>query len=289
MAMNCRKRLRSQVKSLACRNLSPDANLSLTLALLNNFNGRKERNRTTSKKEESHDGTASGTASRCISPEPFKEVRLTLLPFNYDHKTHISNHPQTIPAYEPLYFPLTDVSIQKMKRVMPSEHLKQVERYFMMPSLMKMSENQAASQPVMLSKRPRQQKRRKHNDSISESKLIKEKLPSSSLATIGKNINVLIPRNNHNILESIDLTATDGAVLKQLMNNNNGDLNLNGGDFGDTEALGGDSDSETVTGDESEFGIEDESDTDDYTIENDRKHVYKKRNSVVAATRLVNQ
>lgn len=45
------------------------------LALLNNINGRKERIRTHSKKDESHDGFASGTVSRCSSPEPIKEVR----------------------------------------------------------------------------------------------------------------------------------------------------------------------------------------------------------------------
>ena len=44
-------------------------------ALLNNLNGKKERTRTHSKKEENHDGFASGTVSRCSSPEPIKEVR----------------------------------------------------------------------------------------------------------------------------------------------------------------------------------------------------------------------
>lgn len=170
---------------------------------------------------------------------------------------------------------------------MPTEHIKHVERYFPLP-LMRNSENQAASHQASMSKRPRPQKRRKHNDSISESKLIKEKLPSSSLATIGKSINVLIPRNNHNILETIDLTATDGAVLKQLMNNNNGDLSLNGGTFDedDNDEGGGDSDSETVTGDESLYEQEedDESDSEDTSLENVRK--FGKRNSYVA--RMVN-
>lgn len=181
-----------------------------------------------------------------------------------------------------------------MKRAIPTEHLKQV-RYFTTP-LIRNSEYQAASHQASKSKRPRPQKRRRHNDSISESKLIKEKLPSSSLATIGKSINVLIPRNNHNILESIDLTATDGAVLKQLMNNNNGDLNLNGDGFdeeeNDDEGGGDDSDSETVTGDESlyeslyEQEDDDESDSEDISIENVRKLGYKKKNSY--ATRMVN-
>lgn len=139
-------------------------------------------------------------------------------------------------------------------------------------------------------------KKRKANDSISESKLIKEKLPSSALATIGKSNNVLIPRNNHNYLESIDLTVTDGAVLKQLMNNNNGDLSVNGAGFGEVEEndddgdLEVDSDSETVTGDESLLGVDDvESDSDDYTIENNRKLALKKRNSFVPKARMVNQ
>lgn len=183
------------------------------------------------------------------------------------------------------------MSLQKMKRVMPTEHLKQVERYFTSPS-QGMNESQAASQQVLMSKRPRPMKKRKHNDSISESKLIKEKLPSSSLATIGKINNLLIPRKNHNMLESIDLTTTDGAVLKQLINNNNGDISLNGVEFEDdqdTEDLDDDSDSETITGDESLLGLEDDSESDDYIIENDRKSTFKKRNSLVASTRVVNQ
>lgn len=109
-------------------------------------------------------------------------------------------------------------------------------------------------------------------------------MPSSSFVTIGKSINVLIPRNNHNILESIDLTASDGAVLKQLMNNNNGDLILNGGGFeceeNDNRDEFCDSDSETVTGDESLIGPDDESDSDNYTIENVRKR--QKQNSYVS-------
>lgn len=140
-------------------------------------------------------------------------------------------------------------------------------------------------------KRPRQMKKRKHNDSISESKLIKEKLPSSSLATIGKSINLLIPRKNHNMLEHIDLTTTDGAVLKKLMNNNNGDISLNGVEFEDdpdTEDIGDDSDSETVTGDES-FGPDDESESDDYMIESKTPAFNKKRNSLIAAARVAHQ
>lgn len=129
-----------------------------------------------------------------------------------------------------------------------------------MPTSIRSSERQTASQQASMSQRPRLQKKRKHNDSISESKLIKEKLPSSSLSTIGKNINILIPRNNHTILESIDLTETDGAVLKQLMNNNNDgvDDELDN----DDERNLGDSDSETVTGDESSFAPDDASESD---------------------------
>lgn len=179
---------------------------------------------------------------------------------------------------------------------MPSEHLKQVERSFTARN----SESQTASQQQTVNckrpPRPQHKRPRKHNDSISESKLIKEKLPSSSLATIGKSTNVLISRNNHNILDSIDLTLTDGAVLKQLMNNNNGDLNLNGDGFGEenegTDELGDDSDSETVTGDEeSLFGPEDtdSSASEDYIIsESGRKQqAFKKRNSLVTNARMV--
>jgi hypothetical protein len=190
------------------------------------------------------------------------------------------------------------MSLQKMKRVMPSEHLKQVERN------LTSSQTAAASQQQMVilkrPPRPLHKRPRKHNDSISESKLIKEKLPSSSLATIGKSTNVLISRNNHNILDNIDLTLTDGAVLKQLMNNNNGDLSLNGDGFGEeneegTDGLGDDSDSETVTGDEeSLFGPEDtdSSESEDYIIsETGRKQqAFKKRTPLVtnAAARMVN-
>jgi hypothetical protein len=151
-----------------------------------------------------------------------------------------------------------------MKRVMPHEHLKQVERYFNIPAVMRGSEGSAAGNKSSLTRRPCLVKKRKHNDSISESKLIKEMLPSSSLSNIGKRINVLIPRNSQNILESIDLTSTDGAVIKQLMNNNNGDITLNSDDF-ETEDNDNDSDSETVTGDESLFGPDEESESEDYT------------------------
>lgn len=145
-----------------------------------------------------------------------------------------------------------------MKRVMPHEHLRQVERYFSIPTG---KGKEVANHKFSLKSRPTLGKKRKHNDSISESKLIKEMLPSSSLATIGKRINVLIPRNSQNILESIDLTVADGAVIKQLMNNNNGDSSLNCDDY-ETEDNDNDSDSETVTGDES-FGADEESDSDE--------------------------
>lgn len=132
---------------------------------------------------------------------------------------------------------------------------------------MRNNENQPSSQQTRLPGRPRPTKKRKHNDSISESKLIKEKLPSSSLATIGKSINLLIPRNNPNVLESIDLTATDDAVIKQLINNSS-DLNLEEND-NDYDELGDGSDSETVTGDESLY---DDSESEEYTIDNDRAY-----------------
>jgi hypothetical protein len=175
------------------------------------------------------------------------------------------------------------MSIQKMKRVMPTEHLKQTERYFTTPAANRSNERTqraaTSSNSVALKRARHQRKSRKHNDSISESKLIKEKLPSSSLATIGKNINVLIPRNNHNILESIDLTTTDGAVLKQLMNNNNGDMNFNGDDFeelNDNELGDDDSDSETVTGDESLFELDDESESEAESIQSGKVQTFKK-------------
>jgi hypothetical protein len=151
-----------------------------------------------------------------------------------------------------------------MKRVMPQEHLKQVDRY----NGRKGVEGSASIQKAAISKRHRLGNKRKHNDSISESKLIKEKLPSSSFASIGDRINVLIPRNSQNILESIDLTATDGAVIKQFMNNNNGDISLSCDDF-ETEKNNHDSDSETVTGDEScpsLFEPDDESESDDFSL-----------------------
>lgn len=118
-------------------------------------------------------------------------------------------------------------------------------------------------QHAMRKRTAQQQRKRKQNDSISESKLIKEKLPSSSLSTLGK-ANVLIPRNRQNLLDNIDLMATD-VVIKQLINNNNGDLHLESFSAEEETENGemcDDSDSETVTGDES---IDDESEPDDYT------------------------
>lgn len=55
--------------------------VNFILALLNNINGRKERKRTTSKKDEIPDvggGSKSGSASRCISPD-IKEVSWFIL------------------------------------------------------------------------------------------------------------------------------------------------------------------------------------------------------------------
>ncbi|KAL7025424.1 hypothetical protein ACKWTF_013470 [Chironomus riparius] len=247
-------------------------------AILNNFNGRKERKRTVSKKDEVHDGGgySSGVPSRCISPEIIKEI---------------------IPAYEPLHFPLSDVSFHRLKRMMPSEHLKHNDnssssiKYY--KPVMKEEEasqhhnTQTLTTSIKHTKRP--QKRRKHTDSISESILIREKLPSSSLATIGKNNNLLIPRNNHNILNNIDLKGTDGAALKKLMNNNNGDL-LNGDSFNDDDQdMDDNSDSETITGDESLFEPDEveETDSDEYLddeMEMDEKITYnnKKKSSMIS-------
>jgi hypothetical protein len=208
-----------------------------------------------------------------------------------------------------LHFPLSDVSLQKLKRAMPSEHLvkKHPQNENSNHNLIKEDSASHLQKQTKLSKlqqQPHQQqqqqtqsqqsiiqnnstikqhhvnvrpnhnnKRRKHNDSISESILIKEKLlPSSSFTSVGKNNNVLIPRNNHNILNSIDLKGTDGAAIKKLMNNNNGDLNGNGNGEGfnddddDDERDGymdDNSDSETITGDESIFDPDLEEDLDD--------------------------
>lgn len=137
-----------------------------------------------------------------------------------------------------------------MKRSMPSDHLKSIDRSY-------------SSQLVQNNRYQPQQRKRKHNDSISESKLIKEKLPSSSLSTLGKG-NVLIPRNRQN-LENIDLMTSDGVVIKQLINNNNGDLHLeslSAGEENENEEAFCDSDSETVTGDES-FDQNEESEPDE--------------------------
>lgn len=155
------------------------------------------------------------------------------------------------------------MSLQRMKRSMPSGHLKQVESYFSSPLQQQNVKYKAGSQQALLKNRPmRTQRKRKHNDSISESKLIKEKLPSSSLSTVGRT-NLLIPRNSQNILENIDLMASDSVVIKQLINNNNGDLRLDSNNFEvEVNEDAGDSDSETVTGDESTYP-EDESDPED--------------------------
>lgn len=162
-------------------------------------------------------------------------------------------HIQIIPAYEPLHFPLNDMSLQRMKRLMPSSHLHQIERYFSSPLLLlqnvmyKTGSQQSSSKNNPI----RPQRKRKHNDSISESKLIKEKLPSSSLLTLGRS-NLLIPRNSQNILENIDLIASNDVVIKQLINNNN--ISNNGSfEVEESEDALCDSDSETVTGDESVF------------------------------------
>lgn len=49
------------------------------LALFNSFNGRKDRSRTSSKKEEIIDGGVSWPVSRCSSPELVKEVCFHML------------------------------------------------------------------------------------------------------------------------------------------------------------------------------------------------------------------
>lgn len=165
------------------------------------------------------------------------------------------------PAYEPLNFPLTEVCIQKMKRLMPAEQTGDIAKYHIANNN-KIHESRVVASQRRIS-RPTVKRQRRHNDSISESKLIKEKLPS--ITTVGRTNNLLIARNkSHNILESIDLTAKDAAMLKQLMNNNNGDLGLNGDEFDDDteDNIYDNSDSETVTGDESNCDLGDDSDSD---------------------------
>jgi hypothetical protein len=176
--------------------------------------------------------------------------------------------------------------------MMPNEHLKHNDNNKYYKPVMKEEEasqhhnTQTLTTSIKHTTKP--QKRRKHNDSISESILIREKLPS--LATIGKNNNLLIPRNNHNILNSIDLKGSDGAALKKLMNNNNGDL-MNGDSYNDEdEDIDDNSDSETITGDESLFEPDDDeedTDSDEYLddeMELDRKITYnnKKKSSMIS-------
>ena len=67
---------------------------------------------------------------------------------------------------------------------------------------------------------------------------------------------------------------------------------MNGGGFDndDTEDLGDDSDSETVTGDESLFGPEDEDQSEsdeDYIINNRKQPAYKKRNTLLTNARML--
>ena len=194
---------------------------------------------------------------------------------------------QIIPAYEPLSFPLTEVSLVQMKKEMPEQKSRRQPQQQQQQNI---ASNSTPSDNFFVSletSHPPKQiqvasvkrgvvrpsiKKRKHNDSISESILIKEKLPSSALSTVGKNNNVLIPRNknSHNLLNSIDLKGADSAALKKLMNNNNGDL-INGGansvDLDEVEDNEMDnSDSETVTGDESLEDPEEEEDDDDQDL-----------------------
>jgi hypothetical protein len=250
-------------------------------------------------------GNVSGAASRCISPESFRELReVKYAQHRCDIEKKIisfsilkKKFKVIVPAYEPLNFPLSEVSFHRMKRAMPNEHLHSpvVDKNYSEAPVRESSSGGHSgtsqySQDVI--KRSRTNKKRKHNDSISESILIKEKLPSTSFTTIGKINNVLIPRNNHNILNSIDLKGTDSAALKKLMNNNNGDLN--GGDSfdDDNNIMDDNSDSETVTGDESfcepeeeeEEEEEEETETDDEDyIEEIKNKMYnsKKKNSAI--------
>lgn len=134
-----------------------------------------------------------------------------------------------VPPYEPLEFPLSDEKLNNMKKIMPIEHLKQVEQYF---NTSKLSEFELLRYQASLRNQQRKV-RRKHNDSLSESKLIKEKIQTSSPAPIiGSSVktNVLIPLTNHhnNVINNAKLnnntTTVDGgvenAVLKLILDNN---------------------------------------------------------------------
>lgn len=177
---------------------------SLMQVIDETFNGRKERRRTTSRMVKGD----SAAPTRSTSPD-MREME---------------------PPYEPLLFPLSDETLNSMKRLMPIEHLQQVEQYFTTSKL-----TEAELRRYQASQRnQRRNQRRKHNDSLSESKLIKEKIQTTSTIGVNNKTNVLIPLTNHhaNVINNAKInnnTTTitvggsalnDDTVLKKLLNNN---------------------------------------------------------------------
>jgi hypothetical protein len=194
-----------------------------------------------------------------------------------------------------------------MKQLMPYEHLQQVEKYFTSP---KMSETEIQRR-LHMQRNPQKRMRRKHNDSLSESILIKEKIQTSSPATVGvstiKN-NVLIPLTNHhaNVINNAKINNTttvatsdeisNNTVLKKLLNNNNHpalagvsetvtsltkEMNMNGGINGNgfdiavgiSSGIRADSNRRTSMDDEEDF-VNDLSDSDSETETGEESSIF---------------
>lgn len=172
---------------------------------------------------------------------------------------------------------------------MPMEHLKLVEKYFTMPPIFEESCSslyQEHKPKVQLPRSIPTAQQRKHKDSLSEFRDLKM-APTSSLAAIGKNMNVLIPLNNHhaNLLKNVKLITNDDSVFKKLLNNNN--INGLNNEFSDAidddeDDTVGDSDSETITGDEDresslfEPDLDDAERDDDFILDEEVRKPYKK-------------
>lgn len=135
-----------------------------------------------------------------------------------------------VPPYEPLSFPLPDETLNSMKRLMPVEHLQLVESYFNTSKL-----TEAELIKLQVSQRNQERRARRKYNSLSESKLIKEKIQTTTNIPTGINIknNVLIPLTNHhaNVINNAKINNTstttvaispdNNTVLKKLLNNNN--------------------------------------------------------------------
>lgn len=211
-----------------------------------------------------------------------------------------------VPPYDPLLFPLSDDQLNNMKRLMPIEHLQQVERYF---NSLKMSETEIQRR-LHIQRNPQRRMRRKHNDSLSESILIKEKIQTASPATVGgqtiKN-NVLIPLTNHhaNVINNAKINNTttvatsdeisNNTVLKKLLNNNNHpalagvaetvtsltkEMNMNGGINGNGldiavggESAGRDSNSRMSMDDDDDY-VNDLNDSDSETETGEESSIF---------------